>query len=443
MASTVISNRLKGVLDKLIHQDQKGFISGRFRGENIRLIYDVLFETQNQNIPGLLLSIDFEKAFDTVSWKFINKILDYFNFGVSIRKWINIFQNGAESCILQNGFMSELFYLKRGCRQGGPISPYIFILCAEVLGQMIRNNESIRGIIINNKEYKISQYADDTQLLLDASEESLRQTLRILEKYYKMSGLKINVDKTKAIWIGTKQFSDEKLCSDYNLDWSKEPFKVLGVTFSSNVGNIWDLNTNETLKSSGTLGKRKLTLIGRITIIKSLALSKFVHLSLSLPDPPKELVKELEKCFYGFLWNGGPVRISRRVIIKNMSCGGLRMVQLPAFIKTLKIFWIRRIIKQHENNEWFDLSTVNFSKLLSMGTQYAERLTETLINPFWKDLMKHWSDFGKVVRIENIKQILDSPLWLNGNIGSGKLYIKDWYEKGIKSVYDLIDANGN
>ena len=94
MASTVISNRLKGVLDKLIHQDQKGFISGRFRGENIRLIYDVLFETQNQNIPGLLLSIDFEKAFDTVSWKFINKILDYFNFGVSIRKWLNIFQNG-------------------------------------------------------------------------------------------------------------------------------------------------------------------------------------------------------------------------------------------------------------------------------------------------------------------------------------------------------------
>ena len=118
--------------------------------------------------------------------------------------------------------MSELFYLKQGCKQGEPISPYIFILCADVLGQMIR------GIIINNKEYKISQYADDTQLLLDGSEESLRETLRVLERYYKMSltGLKINVDKTKAIWIGTKQFSDEKLCTDCNLDWSKGPFKV-------------------------------------------------------------------------------------------------------------------------------------------------------------------------------------------------------------------------
>ena len=130
LASTVISNRLKRVLHKLIHDDQKGFIAGRFIGENIRLIYDVIFEIQLQNIPGLLLSIDLEKAFDTVSWKFISKTLDYFNFGDSIKQWIKIFQNGAEACILQNEFMSDFFYLSRGCRQGDPISPYIFyIIC--------------------------------------------------------------------------------------------------------------------------------------------------------------------------------------------------------------------------------------------------------------------------------------------------------------------------
>lgn len=61
IASSVIANRLKLVLHNLIHEDQKGFISGRFIGENIRLIYDILFETKNQNIPGLILSIDFEK----------------------------------------------------------------------------------------------------------------------------------------------------------------------------------------------------------------------------------------------------------------------------------------------------------------------------------------------------------------------------------------------
>ena len=66
LASSFISNRVKTVLDKLINQDIKGFIAGRFIGENDRLIYDVLFETKNQDIPGMILSIDFEKAFDTV-----------------------------------------------------------------------------------------------------------------------------------------------------------------------------------------------------------------------------------------------------------------------------------------------------------------------------------------------------------------------------------------
>ena len=71
LASAVIANRFKEVLNNLIHENQKGFIAGRFLGENVRLIYDVLFETKKQNIPGLLLSVDFEKAFDTVSWSFI------------------------------------------------------------------------------------------------------------------------------------------------------------------------------------------------------------------------------------------------------------------------------------------------------------------------------------------------------------------------------------
>ena len=67
MMSSVIANRLKSVLDKVISNDQKGFISGRFIGENIRLIYDILFESKQQNIPRLLVSIDFQQAFDSIS----------------------------------------------------------------------------------------------------------------------------------------------------------------------------------------------------------------------------------------------------------------------------------------------------------------------------------------------------------------------------------------
>ena len=313
LASAVISNRLKKVLDNLINENQKGFIAGRFLGENVRLIYDVLFEAKKQNIPGLLLSIDFEKAFDTVSWSFISNVLDYFNFGNSIKKWVSLFQEGSETCILQNGFMYDAFKLRRGCRQGDPISPYLFILCAEILGKMIRKNNDIKGISINGKEFKLSQYADDTQLILDGTEKSLKAAMGSLKLYYIMSGLKINVEKTRALWIGSLCGSSETVCDELALDWSQEPLKILGVTFSSLVFNIWDLNTHEILsKIKLTLNhwsKRKISLSGRITIIKSLALSKFVHLFISLPSPPIELIKDLDKMFYKFLWNSGPDRI--------------------------------------------------------------------------------------------------------------------------------------
>ena len=68
LASLVIANKIKTQLSSLIHEDQKGFTAGRYIGENIRLIYDILFETKKQDIPCMILSVDFEKAFDTVSF---------------------------------------------------------------------------------------------------------------------------------------------------------------------------------------------------------------------------------------------------------------------------------------------------------------------------------------------------------------------------------------
>ena len=84
---------------------------------------------KNQNLPGLILPVDFEKAFDTVLWKFIEIFLDYFNFGPSVKSWIKLIQKDSESCIIQNGHISDFLKLKRGCHQGNPILPDIFILC--------------------------------------------------------------------------------------------------------------------------------------------------------------------------------------------------------------------------------------------------------------------------------------------------------------------------
>ena len=107
IASACIAARLKTVLPKIIHGDQTGFLSGRYIGENIRLIYDVLFHTETQGIPGQILLIDFAKAFDSVSWSFINKCLDFFNFGPLIKQWVKTFYNDAISCVSVNGSYIE------------------------------------------------------------------------------------------------------------------------------------------------------------------------------------------------------------------------------------------------------------------------------------------------------------------------------------------------
>ena len=169
---------------------------------------------------------------------------------------------------------------------------------------MIRKHNGIKGIVLNDKEYKLSQYADDTQVFLDGTEISLRNSLETLNAFYLMSGLKLNIDKTKAIWIGSTSKSNSRLCCDYNLDSNQEPIKILGVTFTSEVFDIWGKNANEIFKkvekTIKSWSKRKLTLLGKITVIKSLAMSKFAHLFMALPNPPGTLIKRLNQLFYSF-----------------------------------------------------------------------------------------------------------------------------------------------
>ena len=140
--------------------------------------------------------------------------------------------------MIVNGHLSEWFSLQPGWHQGDPPSPYLFILCAEILAVLIRNEINITGIKIGNHEFKISQYADDTSLLLDGSEKSSQTCLKILKFYADASGLCVNMEKTQVVWIGSKKNCTEKLCDDYDLIWNKSNFKVLGITFPKELDKL-------------------------------------------------------------------------------------------------------------------------------------------------------------------------------------------------------------
>ena len=183
IAAKTIANRFKQVLPNLIDNDQTGFLKGRFIGENIRLIDSIIKYTAAKNIPGLLLFLDFEKAFDTVEWSFLHKTPQHYNFGPSAIQWIKLFYHNTESCILNNGWSSDFFKPERGVRQGCPLSPYLFILCVEILAEAMRKDKIIRGITIDGQEIKISQYADDTTLILDGSSVSLHNCPTDIEPF--------------------------------------------------------------------------------------------------------------------------------------------------------------------------------------------------------------------------------------------------------------------
>ena len=123
--SSMVANRLKLILPSVINEDQTGFISGRFIGENTRMIYDTINYCEEENKKGLLIILDFSKAFDTIEWLFIEDVFKIFNFGEDFINMIKLFQKNSTSRVEQNGHLSEPIILARDCRQGDPLLPYM------------------------------------------------------------------------------------------------------------------------------------------------------------------------------------------------------------------------------------------------------------------------------------------------------------------------------
>jgi len=117
--------------------------------------------------------------------------------------------------------LSNFFKLQRGVTQGCPLSPYLFILLVEILGKAIRANDSIKGISVNSTEIKISQYADDTTLILNGTQESLSTALDTIDNFGIRSGLRLNDKKTEALPIGSMAGKKEKLLPKRMLNGQK------------------------------------------------------------------------------------------------------------------------------------------------------------------------------------------------------------------------------
>ena len=210
----LIAERIKICLHNLIDADQSGFLKGRYIGQNITTVFDIMHFAESENIPAILVSVDFEKAFDKLDWSFVHKSLENYNFPPFIRQWVKILYTDIVSCVTNNGWHSNYFRLSRGVRQGRPLSPYLFILCAEFLATDIRQNNKIQGIKIGSKNFKIRQYADDTQIFSHFTEESVKEIIKTFSSFSSVSGLEINYNKTEVMRIGLYNYDTTGLEMD-------------------------------------------------------------------------------------------------------------------------------------------------------------------------------------------------------------------------------------
>ena len=192
IATKAIANRIKKILPHIIHNSQTGFVAGRYIGENIRLLFDIIDYTDENEIPGLLFFTDFEKAFDSIDHEYLFKTLQFLNFGPSLLQWVKTFYYNTNSSIYNNGYFSSFFNIKRGVRQGCPLSPYLFIIAIEILSYAIRKNKDIIGIEIEGVEIKNTVFADDATMVLNGTEKTVRNVINVIEEFSKISGLKLN-----------------------------------------------------------------------------------------------------------------------------------------------------------------------------------------------------------------------------------------------------------
>ena len=217
-----IARRIERVIETCIHEDQSGFIKGRFIGENIRLVLDLADYCTERKKSSLLLSCDFQKAYDSLDWGYLNKVIAKFGFGTDMQKLIaSIYSNENDghlpNAVVQlNGHLSEPYTISKGLRQGCPLSSFLFLLCVEPLLIKIRKADNIAGMKISDQEIKVAAYADDVTVILDGSASSLEACIQTFDEFANISGLHLNRQKTRPFWIGHNAHRKQSMCNELN-----------------------------------------------------------------------------------------------------------------------------------------------------------------------------------------------------------------------------------
>lgn len=462
LITKMISNRMSKIIANLINEDQTGFIKGRFIGENIRLVIDVIQQAKLRNQTGLLVLCDMQKAYDSLNWKYMKKVIRRYGFGPNLCKWIDILYSNetgrATARITINGHLSQPFTISRGLRQGCPLSCNLFLLALEPLLNKLRLDNSVRGMNLGGVDVKLSAYADDVALILDGSQQSLMKSFQSFHWFESESGMKINEEKTTAMWIGSNTQAKEHICPEFKLKWSQAPTEYLGVTIAPDTDDIGNVNYPKKIvalrNSLNPWIRRSLTPFGRVHLLKSVALSKLVHLMSTIGRPTKAQTKEIESIMFKFIWGGSTDKISRTTMKNFPDSGGLNVPDIEAKADSLKISWVRKFLSTENRAKWKQVMSKRL-KLTDTVTlfhcDYNLNSSHTL-GIFWTETLQAWNKLKEAEQKDLTgEEILSKVLWhskelnleSNANVNQWRseiqrlnvMKIDDIYNRSEKRLY--------
>ncbi|CAN6226415.1 unnamed protein product [Urochloa humidicola] len=232
IVAKMLTSRLQLEIPHLIDVDQTGFIKGRSISENFVYALELVQCCNKRKLPTLVLKLDFAKAFDSVNWDSLQEIMMASGFPDRWCQWIAALLSSSKMAVLVNGSPRPWFTCGRGLRQGDPLSPYLFLLVADVLQQMIKNTPGIRHLAADDVACPVLQYADDTLIVVRAKERDLLLLKAVLDKFSAATGLRINYDKSTIVPMHTTPEEVEVLQGVLGCQTDTFPQTYLGLPLS-------------------------------------------------------------------------------------------------------------------------------------------------------------------------------------------------------------------
>uniref|UniRef100_A0A670HXE1 Reverse transcriptase domain-containing protein n=1 Tax=Podarcis muralis TaxID=64176 RepID=A0A670HXE1_PODMU len=278
--------------------------------------------------------------------------------GQSFENGIGAIYSKQKAKLIVNNVVTEEIPIEKGTRQGCPLSPLLFITVLEVLLNMIRGDQLIKGVQHGAKDYKLRAFADDLVLTLQEPETSTKRVLELIEKFGQVAGFKLNMQKTKVLEKNLTMAEKEKFQSETGLTITKK-VKYLGVNLTSRNVNLFKDNYEkcwtEVKKDLEIWSRLRLSLLGRIAVIKMNVLPRMLFLFQTLQILDKmDCFKRWQKDISKFVWQGKKPRIKFKILTDAKDRGGFALPDLRLYYESAAFCWLKQWLLL-ENTDILDL----------------------------------------------------------------------------------------